>query len=1584
MQNKNTTTGNGLHTRRASQYARRAAVFVNRGSKEVVEDLQSLKKAKRKRLAGLLDIWRKYDKRYRYKWRVANGLAAVLILSTVVLPVIQHNMTGRRYKLSQDTLQLVGKHNQALASKLTLNQQAGAYEFNKDAVKEFNPKDPSSMQVGGADDKSKSLYSLDVSVDPKKGVTFYDSNSKLGFKLVPQFNALPARTEQGRIVFPLNNGQQAVYTLKNNGLKEDIIIPASNKEDVLKFSYKLELPKTLEAKPLADGSGGIGIYGGDPTLYNEMSYGSDKDRELVEKAREKAEKTQLLFGIPAPTITTLTGNDKGRATSRFELTENNQILTIVSEHLTSIKGVFSIDPSVVVTSTSDFATNANNEGNIDFDTANQITRGKFIGGETDTWSSTQSLTSSCAVSSTMAAVVNGYVYLVGGADNAGNEVALVCYAQITTTGTIAANSGCGSAWCTTTALSSARSTNGVLAYNGYLYSIGGKLTSNATTNQVVYAKPNSNGTIPSSGSGTWTSAGTGGTLITGIMDAGYTVSNDYFYVIGGCATISGGNCGGISDKVQYAPINADGTLGAWHYTHNGIDDGTTGVSGISTTRKLHSATAYNGYIYVGGGCVNTNCGTATATLEYAKLNSDGTVGSWITSTALPFQLRTHRITAANGYLYLTGGSNPSMFNDTRYAQINANGSIGSWISSANTFATARIGHMTTIYAGYIFIIGGCTAANCAATLTDVQSGKIKPAGANATYTPETTNSVFTRYGTSSVAYNGYLYVTGGCNASCASMAGGSASRDIRRFPLGSDGSIGTGVASTALAAGRYGHITLLYNNRLYIIGGCTVTGTDCTTTTNTILYSDEINTLDGSFSAWNTASNNFTTGRFWHGAAIAGDKLYVAGGCTATASGNCSTYLKDVQWASISTPTGNVNSFSGNTLPNFEATSQGRYKFSMTVWGSKYLYITGGYDQSAGFKNDVLYIAVDSSGGADNSINGGAWSSAGNTFTTARAAHNAIVYNDNLYIAEGCSANITSCTFESGIQYAHINNDGTIGTFTSGSDLGTGRFGAGATVFNGYLYVTAGCTSGNCANPSGSHAITRLNNGGGGDITSWTSTSTITSLTPRTFHRTVAYNGYLYILGGYAPNTGTPYTGANLVVYAPLNANGTVGTWQATNGYSNIIGEISFVAYGGYMYRVGGAGSGSVQSAPVCDGVLSTGGCSAGVIGNLGTWVSQTNLNAGRIRTAIAAYGNRLYMFGGCATVGSSYCTTGFQADATFVVESASITAGGTVGSWSTSATNNMPVASAEHEVVQYMDYVYVLGGCNYYNNGGACNNANGDHTNKSIYVAKLDGSTTLADAGCGTGVKWCTQNALPVIITNTTLHLQVSAYNGFLYIIGGPYTGVTSQYDTAVWRAPIHSNGTLGTWVKVSTGFTTDRKDYGATIYNGYAYITQGCQDESANCFFSTSRIQDDVQYAPIDLISRKGSYSRLIDFGRNTNVSGFAYNGSQNTVSLTYRFAESNGSWGSTNNAANIAKTSYCYGNTKGTNGARFFKAIITFDDTGYATYGTQNESSVTDFTVNFTYIHPPPNIRLKGGKTLQSGELTALDTCDGTPAV
>jgi hypothetical protein len=175
--------------------------------------------------------------------------------------------------------------------------------------------------------------------------------------------------------------------------------------------------------------------------------------------------------------------------------------------------------------------------------------------------------------------------------------------------------------------------------NGYLYEIGGQDT-NFIRDTVYYAKLNADGTI-----GSW--AATTSINVSGSqprIGATSVVANGYLYEIGGYD-------GTYRDTVYYAKLNADGTIGSWAAT-NPIN-----VASVSQPRYRASSVTANGYVYVIGGLEATL--TTKDTVYYAKLNADGTIGSWAATTSINVSGSQPRANAtgiiANGYIYVIGG-----------------------------------------------------------------------------------------------------------------------------------------------------------------------------------------------------------------------------------------------------------------------------------------------------------------------------------------------------------------------------------------------------------------------------------------------------------------------------------------------------------------------------------------------------------------------------------------------------------------------------------------------------------------------------------------------------------------------------------------------------------------------------------------------------------------------------------------------------------------------------------------------------------------------------------------------------------------
>jgi len=168
-------------------------------------------------------------------------------------------VNAKRYDLSATVNQLLGPVNSNLVSKIRYNSQDSSYFFNQAAITEnASPAASMHVEVGGDGKNDQILYSAQLPTNSSKGVTYYDDNLGLSFSLIPQASFMSVQDEQGRLVYAAANGIQDVYTVKNNGVKDDIVLnnPVGNN---LAYAYKLNLPDTLQAK-MIPGTDEVGIY----------------------------------------------------------------------------------------------------------------------------------------------------------------------------------------------------------------------------------------------------------------------------------------------------------------------------------------------------------------------------------------------------------------------------------------------------------------------------------------------------------------------------------------------------------------------------------------------------------------------------------------------------------------------------------------------------------------------------------------------------------------------------------------------------------------------------------------------------------------------------------------------------------------------------------------------------------------------------------------------------------------------------------------------------------------------------------------------------------------------------------------------------------------------------------------------------------------------------------------------------------------------------------------------------------------------------------------------------------------------------
>ncbi|HEY3415101.1 MAG TPA: fibronectin type III domain-containing protein [Armatimonadota bacterium] len=192
----------------------------------------------------------------------------------------------------------------------------------------------------------------------------------------------------------------------------------------------------------------------------------------------------------------------------------------------------------------------------------------------------------------------------------------------------------------------------------------------------------------------------------GVPDLPLPRHNNAVCAYGGYLYCLGGRGASTSNTVFFAPINADGTVGAWQQTTPLTDE---------RYFTMHAAFGYNGYIYVvAGAAIDASevFATQTTTLFAAQNPLDGTLGPWSVAGTFSGPTPPERAYGAvgvyNGRVYYVGGRDTaSVIYPTIYeADIKPDGTFAPWTVAANSLPAVAMQQGLTIHNGRIYDWGG--------------------------------------------------------------------------------------------------------------------------------------------------------------------------------------------------------------------------------------------------------------------------------------------------------------------------------------------------------------------------------------------------------------------------------------------------------------------------------------------------------------------------------------------------------------------------------------------------------------------------------------------------------------------------------------------------------------------------------------------------------------------------------------------------------------------------------------------------------------------------------------------------------------
>ncbi|HSY42301.1 MAG TPA: hypothetical protein VK811_00215 [Candidatus Acidoferrum sp.] len=248
--------------------------------------------------------------------------------------------------------------------------------------------------------------------------------------------------------------------------------------------------------------------------------------------------------------------------------------------------------------------------------------------------------------------------------------------------------------------------------------------------------------------------------------------NGFLYQVGGYSYINGPSDG---INVFYTKVNTNGTIGNWQNT-----------SYLPVAVYSHAAVAADGFIYVIAGyhADNINGIYADSNVYSAKINLDGSLGSWKTNTCLPQSAVNLGAAVWNNKIYVTVGTDgENLFSNTFSATIQPDGTLSAWESQpslpAEVFAQGEVAN------GYLYVLGGFVSGGTELS-ADVYYSKINKDGSLASWNQTTSLPQASSYfGT--IAANGWIFTIAGYNgASCLNSCYGA--------PVNGDGTIGAWIS----------------------------------------------------------------------------------------------------------------------------------------------------------------------------------------------------------------------------------------------------------------------------------------------------------------------------------------------------------------------------------------------------------------------------------------------------------------------------------------------------------------------------------------------------------------------------------------------------------------------------------------------------------------------------------------------------------------------------------------------------------------------------------------------------------------------
>ncbi len=253
------------------------------------------------------------------------------------------------------------------------------------------------------------------------------------------------------------------------------------------------------------------------------------------------------------------------------------------------------------------------------------------------------------------------------------------------------------------------------------------------------------------------------------------------------------------NTTEFSKINSDGTLGPWKRS-----------AILNNARGFFDAVEHNGFIYAAGGGQGESGKVLLRSIERTRIIEDGRLEGWVTERyGLNYPRRCVKLFIANSRIYAVGGFGGTLHDSVESAAINRDGSLSEWRIEQNPLTMPRYINSAKLLNGFAYAIGG-HAEREGTGITDVEFSRVDP---NDELVWQKTSAMQSaRYALSSVANGKQLYAIGGLNGAVYTDA-------IEMAQQASNGELSGWRSTTSLSSVRANMASVVYNGRIYIIGG---------------------------------------------------------------------------------------------------------------------------------------------------------------------------------------------------------------------------------------------------------------------------------------------------------------------------------------------------------------------------------------------------------------------------------------------------------------------------------------------------------------------------------------------------------------------------------------------------------------------------------------------------------------------------------------------------------------------------------------------------------------------------------------------